>query len=460
MAQKIINETVIQNCLSENSVENPDKISDILEKAKLLQGLTIADVAALTAIKSPKLVQKLYDTAKYVKEMIYGKRVVIFAPLYVSNLCANDCTYCAFRSTNKGLVRRKLSQAEIALEVKNLIDDGHKRLLLVAGEAMSQDNMQYIADAMATIYKTTSGGNSIRRVNVNIAPLSLDDYKLLKQAQIGTYQLFQETYNRETYAQVHISGKKADYDWRVGCMDRAMQAGIDDVGIGILFGLADWRFEILALLQHSQHLEQHYGAGPHTISVPRLEPAFGSELSMNSPQAVADEDFYKIIAILRLAVPYTGIILSTRESPATRREALALGVSQISAGSRTNPGGYTDSEEHAEQFSLGDHRSLDAVVADVCSLGYMPSFCTGCYRSGRTGEHFMELAKPGTIKNMCGLNALITFKEYLNDYASPETRKIGEQLIQMEMSNTDNKQRELAEKFIKRVEVGERDLYV
>lgn len=460
MSQNFINEQIIQDKLLEHSLENHTLIDEILDKAKLLKGLNVEDVAVLTAIKSPELMHRLFDTAKHIKEIIYGKRLVIFAPLYISNICANNCLYCAFRAPNKDLVRRKLSQAEIAAEATSLINDGHKRVLLVAGENVSKENMQYVAEAIETIYKTTSCNGAIRRINANIAPLSVEDFKILQQTKIGTYQLFQETYHHKTYSEVHISGKKADYDWRIEGMDRAMQAGIDDVGIGVLFGLADWKFEILALLQHAQHLEKCYGVGPHTISVPRLEPAFGSELSTHAPHAVSDEDFYKIIAILRLAVPYTGIILSTRESPAIRREALALGVSQISAGSKTNPGGYTDNEAHAEQFSLGDHRTLDEVIQAVCSLGYIPSFCTGCYRSGRTGEHFMELAKPGTIKNMCGLNALITFTEYLIDYASVKTKTLGEQLIQAELATLANDQRIVAVKYIERIKVGERDVFI
>jgi 2-iminoacetate synthase len=460
MTKQIINEKAIQNCLLENSGEEKSSAYNILEKAKSLEGLSVEEAAVLLSIKDPALIQKLYDTAKHIKDIIYGKRLVLFAPLYISNLCSNNCLYCAFRSENKELVRRSLSQEEIIAEAKGLIDEGHKRVLLVGGEDDSQGNIKYILDSIETVYKTKSARGAVRRINVNFAPLSIDGFKELKQAQIGTYQLFQETYHRGIYSKVHMGGKKADYPWRLEGMDRAMQAGIDDVGIGVLFGLADWRFEVLALLQHAQSLEKHYGVGPHTISVPRLEPAIGSELSVRSPNAVSDEDFYKIIAVLRLAVPYTGIILSTRESPEIRRKALALGVSQISAGSRTNPGGYTDSEKNAEQFSLGDHRSLDEVVCDVCSQGYIPSFCTGCYRLGRTGEHFMKLAKPGSIKNMCEINGLTTFKEYLSDYATPETAKAGKQLIQKELSAISKDQKSLAEKLIAQVDAGERDVFV
>lgn len=460
MTVKIINESFIQQCLLENDRENSALIRDILEKATLMQGLNVKEVAALTAIHSPELLQALFDTAKKIKETIYGKRLVVFAPLYVSNLCSNNCVYCAFRSDNQGLVRRALSLEEIAEETKCLIDEGHKRVLLVAGEAYPKGGLSYINKAVETIYATKSGRGEIRRVNVNIAPLTVEEFKILKTAEIGTYQLFQETYHRETYANVHLSGKKSDYDFRVECMDRAMQAGIDDVGIGVLFGLADWRFEILALLQHAEYLEKTYGVGPHTISVPRLEPAGDSEVASHPPKAVSDEDFYKIIAILRLAVPYTGIILSTRETPETRREALALGVSQISAGSRTNPGGYAEGNMDAEQFSLGDHRSLDDVIRDVASMGYVPSFCTGCYRLGRTGEHFMELAKPGAIKKMCEPNGVVTFKEYLDDYASDETKKIGEALIESELEKMPKEQKSLTQSMMKKIKSGERDVFV
>jgi 2-iminoacetate synthase len=300
-------------------------------------------------------------------------------------------------------------------------------------------------------------------VNANVAPLSLDEFRSLKATGIGTYQLFQETYHRATYQGVHLAGKKKDYDWRVTAMDRAMEAKIDDVGVGILFGLADWRFEILALMQHIRHLEQKFGVGPHTISVPRLEPAIGSEIASSPPHAVNDVDFRKIVAILRLAVPYTGIIMSTRETPNIRRESFALGVSQISAGSRTNPGGYAESEANPadeSQFQLGDHRGLDEVVRDVASMGYVPSFCTGCYRLGRTGADFMDLAKPGAIKLHCDPNALSTFTEYLEDYASPETRAVGEALVGSTLENMEERQREISEKLVRNVKGGKRDVLV
>jgi 2-iminoacetate synthase len=312
-----------------------------------------------------------------------------------------------------------------------------------------------------TIYKTKSGRGEIRRVNVNIAPLSEEEFRQLKDTGIGTYQLFQETYHRETYGKMHVGGRKKDYDWRVTAMNRAMAAGINDVGIGVLFGLCDWRFEILAMMQHIRHLERKFGVGPHTISVPRLEPAVGSDLAAHPPKPVDDVDFRKIVAILRLAVPYTGIIMSTRETPNLRRESFALGVSQISGGSRTNPGGYsTDEKDDESQFLVGDHRPLDEVIRDVASLGYIPSFCTACYRLGRTGQDFMDLAKPGEIKYRCDPNALSTFMEYLLDYASPPTREVGEKLVRSVLKGMDAKQRATSSRLIEQVRAGKRDVYI
>ena len=404
---------------------------------------------------------ELFDTARQVKETIYGRRLVLFAPLYISNMCANECLYCAFRARNRDVKRRALTQDEIAREVGILVDQGHKRLLVVAGESYPRRGFQYVLDSIATVYGVTRGRGEIRRLNANVAPLTVDEFRELKAAKIGTYQVFQETYHRETYKKMHVAGVKADYDWRVSAMDRAMEAGIDDVGIGVLFGLADWRFEILALMEHSRHLEARFGVGPHTISVPRLEPATGSDVSVAPPNPVSDDDFRRIVAILRLAVPYTGIIMSTRETPNLRRETFALGVSQISAGSRTNPGGYSedDTELDAAQFSLGDHRPLDEVIRDVASLGYIPSFCTACYRLGRTGRDFMDLAKPGDIKTHCDPNALSTFLEYLLDYASPETRAVGEKAIGDILSTMSEPVRNQSERLMSKVREGQRDVF-
>jgi 2-iminoacetate synthase len=398
-----------------------------------------------------------------VKNEIYGNRLVLFAPLYISNFCANECTYCAFRAKNTGLVRRALTQDEIAQETRILINQGHKRLLLVAGESYPKaEGFDYILKSIATIYQTRCGNGEIRRVNVNIAPLTVAGFQQLKEARIGTYQLFQETYHRETYAAVHPAGLKRDYDWRVTALDRAMEAGINDVGIGVLFGLYNWKFEVLGMLQHIRHLEQTFGVGPHTISVPRMEPATGSDLATRPPHAVSDADFKKIVAILRLAVPYTGIIMSTRENPRTRRATFELGVSQISAGSRCNPGGYSQGGDttNTQQFQLGDPRSLDAVVRDVASLGYTPSFCTACYRLGRTGADFMDLAKPGLIKQHCAPNALSSCQEYLLDYASPATRRVGEQLIRHELTVMEDSLQKVGKRLVDEVKANKRDVYV
>lgn len=461
LSKPIIDEEAIESTLAHHSDKGAGRVREVLDKARELKGLDLEEVATLTTISDPELLGELFSAAHYVKEEIYGKRLVLFAPLYISNLCANECLYCAFRKTNKSLRRRALTQDEIAHEVRILVEQGHKRVLLVAGESYPVEGFPYVLKSIETVYNTRSGNGEIRRVNVNVAPLSLDEFRELKAANIGTYQLFQETYHRDTYLKVHLDGKKRDYDWRITAMDRAMEAGIDDVGIGMLFGLFDYRFEILALMQHIRHLEERFGVGPHTISVPRLEPALNSDISSHPPHPVSDVDFRKIVAILRLAVPYTGIIMSTRETPNIRRETFALGVSQISAGSRTNPGGYAEDEkfDHS-QFSLGDHRPLDEVIRDVASLGYIPSFCTACYRLGRTGRDFMDLAKPGKIKDHCDVNALSTFMEYLCDYGNEETRAVGEECIRRSLANMTEERRNTAEILIEQVKTGRRDCFV
>ncbi len=452
----------IESILENARVYQSKRVRDALAKAWELKGLDAAEIAVLMEVDDPVLLEEIFDTARHVKDEIYGKRLVLFAPLYISNLCQNECSYCAFRVRNTELTRKVLTQDEIAAEVKILIDQGHKRLLLVAGESYPREGFNYILRAIDTIYQTRSGRGEIRRVNVNIAPLTLEQFRDLKAAKIGTYQLFQETYHRETYAKVHVSGAKRDYDWRITAFDRAMEADIDDVGIGVLFGLYDWKFEMLAMHQHIRHLEKEFGVGPHTISVPRIEPAVGSTLARRPPHAVSDLDFKKIVAILRLAVPYTGIIMSTRENAETRRATFALGVSQISAGSRTNPGGYRDTVNghDAEQFQLGDHRSLDEVVRDVAALGYTPSFCTACYRLGRTGADFMDLAKPGLIKEHCAPNALSTWTEYLLDYASSETRQVGEPILERTMKSMEVPVERVARELVTRVRANERDVFV
>lgn len=456
-----INELEIAQILEINQNPRAAKVTAVLEKAKEMKGLELEDVAVLSNIVDPMQLFELFEVANHIKEKIYGKRLVIFAPLYISNLCANECSYCAFRAKNKSIVRRALTQDEIKKETEILIKQGHKRLLVVAGESYPKQGFQYVIDSIASVYETKVGNGEIRRVNVNIAPLDLPEFKLLKEAKIGTFQLFQETYHRETYSKVHTGGKKKDYNYRITALHRAMEAGIDDVGIGVLFGLADFRFELLAMMQHIRELERAFGVGPHTISVPRLEPAIGSDVASHPPFAVSDLDFRKIVAILRLAVPYTGIIMSTRETAHMRRDTFALGVSQISAGSRTNPGGYADSqhEDDGSQFCLGDHRPLDEVVRDVAEMGYIPSFCTGCYRLGRTGQDFMDRAKPGDIKNHCNPNAVSTFQEYLMDYASYETRLIGEGLIEDVVNSMSGIARERAIMLLEKVKKGQHDMY-
>ena len=459
-APQFIDEGAIVDTLQAHRQTDSGAVRAVLAKARELHGLEAADVAVLMNVSDPELIGELFQAAAHVKDTIYGRRLVLFAPLYVSNLCGNECTYCAFRARNTELKRRALSQEEIANEVRILIDQGHKRILLVAGESYPRQGFSYVLDSIDTIYSVKHGKGEVRRVNANVAPLTLDEFRALHERKIGTYQLFQETYHRETYARFHVGGKKKDYDWRVTAMDRAMEAGINDVGIGVLFGLFDWRFELLALMQHIRHLEARFGVGPHTISVPRMEPATGSDVAAHPPHPVSDVDFRKIVAILRLAVPYTGIIMSTRESADIRRETFALGVSQISAGSRTNPGGYADDERlDSSQFCLGDHRGLDEVVRDVAGLGYIPSFCTGCYRLGRTGADFMDLAKPGDIKQHCDPNGLSTFLEYLIDYASPETRAVGERCIAEALAGMEAWPRKRSEQLMARVQGGERDVY-
>jgi len=444
-----------------SAVRDDGKIRDVLQKARELQGLNMAEVATLCHITTPEQSEELFETARSVKEQIYGHRMVLFAPLYISNVCGNECTYCAFRASNKDLPRTALDMAGIRNDTAELIRQGHKRLLMVAGEGYSAANggFQYILDAIAAVYDVTDATGNIRRLNVNLAPLEVEEFRLLNEAGIGTYQLFQETYHRETYAAVHLKGKKRDFDWRISGLDRAMQGQVEDVGMGVLFGLHDWRFELLSLMQHIHHLEESFGVGCHTISVPRIEPADHSEMSLAPPAPVSDTDFKKIIAILRLAVPYTGLILSTRESAAIRRECYALGVSQISAGSRTNPGGYSDGDSAAGQFQLGDHRSLEEIVQELAVMGFIPSFCTACYRLGRTGQDFMDLAKPGLIKLKCDPNAVTTFQEYLIDYASESARCAGEKSIDLELCGMSDKARKASERMLTKIRAGKRDVF-
>jgi len=458
----------IATVLERRAAEDKGHVRAVLAKARELKGLDLDDVTALAALDDPDLTAELFAAAKFVKEEIYGRRMVFFAPMYITNHCANECLYCAFRRSNDGLVRHTLKRDEIIRETEILVAQGHKRVLMVAGESYP-GGLPFVLDAIAAIYSVGGEAGGIRRVNANLAPLSVTDFRELKGAGIGTYQLFQETYQRDVYAAVHTSGRKADFDWRASALDRAMEAGIDDVGMGVLFGLADWRFEMLALMQHIAHLEERFGVGCHTISVPRIEPASGAEMASHPPSPLGDADFKKLVAILRLAVPYTGLIMSTRESAEMRRDTYALGVSQISAGSRTNPGGYAADEQNhgyaaeeqfdASQFQLGDHRSLEEVITDIAAMGYIPSFCTACYRVGRTGEDFMALAKVGAIKEKCAPNAVGTFLEYLIDTASPETAEAGERSIAEEVAGMAAKEQRVAKRMLDQVRAGKRDVF-
>jgi 2-iminoacetate synthase len=443
--------------------KRPDsaQVRDVLAKAREARGLTRGEVSVLFGISDPELLAELFAAARAVKDRIYGKRLVLFAPLYISNLCENECVYCAFRARNKAIRRRALTCGEIAKETLALVCQGHKRVLVVAGESYPRSGLDYVLEAIDAVYSVCCGPGEIRRVNVNIAPLSVEEFRRLKEHRIGTYQMFQETYHRPTYEKMHIAGRKRDFDWRLGTMDRALSAGVNDVGIGVLFGLFDWRYEVLAMLQQIERLERRHGVGPHTISVPRLEPATGSDVSIRPPCPVSDVDFRMIVAILRLAVPYTGIIMSTRETAKVRRETFALGVSQISAGSRTNPGGYSSEDASEAQFSLGDHRPLDEVIRDIAALGYIPSFCTACYRLGRTGRDFMDLARPGDIRAHCDPNALGTFLEYLLDYASPGTRLVGEAAIAARLDEFEAGDQARAVRIIlEEIRGGRRDVFV
>ncbi len=466
-----INDEQIWKDLEEGKKASKDEIKAIIEKARKSERATAlapTEVAALLQTDDPELLEMMFAAAKEVKEKIYGKRLVLFAPLYISSHCINNCVYCGYRRDNQ-FKRSKLTMEEVVEEVKALEEMGHKRLALEAGEHPLECPIEYVLDTIKTIYSVKLKNGSIRRVNVNIAATTVEDYAKLKEVGIGTYILFQETYHRETYKKMHPSGPKADYDWHTTAMDRAMQGGIDDVGIGALFGLYDHKFEVMGLIYHALHLEEKFGVGPHTISVPRMREAGGVNLE-TFPHLVSDEDFAKLIAVLRLSVPYTGMILSTREKPEYRDRLIKYGISQISAGSCTGVGGYVDrikSEEANEkvererpQFEVEDTRSVGEILRNVCSQGYLPSYCTACYRQGRTGDRFMSLAKTGEIQNVCQPNAILTFKEYLLDYASPETREVGERTIKEHLNEIKSPQiRKLTEERLKLLEEGERDLY-
>lgn len=449
--------------LIEGNQPDASQVNVILNKALKLKGLDLNDVATLLRVEDPTVIHQIMETAHTVKEEIYGKRLVLFAPVYTGNVCVNNCTYCSFRRDNKLIKRKVLSMEEIAEETRTLLREGHKRVLLICGES-NRNNTDYMVDAIRTTYgvRENNGRDYIRRINVELAPMEVDDFKRLKAEKIGTYVCFQETYDPILYRNFHPADtKKGDYEYRLTVMDRAMEGGISDIGIGALLGLIDYRFEVLAMMEHAHHLERAFGCGPHTVSVPRIEPAIGAPNADDIPNKVSDDDFKKIVAIIRIALPYTGIILSTRENDAMRNELCQYGVSQISAGSRTNPGSYTHEEENTgSQFSLGDHRTVDEVISSVIDGGYIPSFCTGCYRQGRVGQDFMDLAKPGLIKQYCMPNALFTFREYLEDFASAETKAKGLDLIHKLVGEVDNAN--LKTKISGNLELihkGQRDIY-
>lgn len=440
--------------------KQPEAVNSILEKAAERKGLGHHEAAVLLACQDPETQRRIRELAAQIKLDYYGRRIVMFAPLYLSNYCINSCVYCPYHIQNKHIPRKKLTQAEIEREVIALQDMGHKRLAIEAGEDPKNNPLEYILESIGTIYGIHHRNGAIRRVNVNIAATTVDDYRKLRDAQIGTYILFQETYHRKSYETLHPRGPKHDYSWHTEAMDRAMQGGIDDVGLGVLFGLETYMYEFASLLMHAEHLEAVFGVGPHTISVPRIKPA--DDINPDSfAHGVNDETFAQICACIRLAVPYTGMIISTRESEAVRAKALECGVSQISGASRTSVGGYAEEEkeeENSRQFEVSDQRSLDEVVQWLMKLGYVPSFCTACYREGRTGDRFMSLCKSGKIQNCCQPNALLTLKEYMEDYASPETKTLGEKLIIEELGRVPSDHvRGIAEKHLKEIAGGKRD---
>lgn len=461
-AEEFINDREILDTLVYAKEHSKDRelILSILKKAKEAKGLTHKEAAVLLECEDEELLSQMFSTARELKDRFYGNRIVMFAPLYLSNYCINGCTYCPYHAKNKHIPRKKLSQEEIRQETIALQDMGHKRLALEAGEDPKNNPIEYILESIKTIYSIKHKNGAIRRVNVNIAATSVENYKKLKDAKIGTYILFQETYHKPTYELLHPTGPKHDYAYHTEAMDRAMEAGIDDVGIGVLFGLNTYRYDFVGLLMHAEHLESLHGVGPHTISVPRVCPADDID-TKDFSNAISDDIFHKIIAIIRMAVPYTGMIISTRESVKSREKALQLGITQISGGSRTSVGGYVEEEEaeaSSAQFDISDRRSLDEVVAWLLESKYIPSFCTACYREGRTGDRFMQLVKSGQIANCCQPNALMTLKEYLEDYAKDSTKALGETLIKEELEKVTNpKVKEIAKDYLENIHSGKRD---
>lgn len=457
----INHEEILETLAYADENKNNMKLIDaIIEKAKKRKGLTHREASVLLACSDEEKNKEIYKLAEQIKKDFYGNRIVMFAPLYLSNYCVNGCTYCPYHAKNKHIMRKQLSQEEIRREVIALQDMGHKRLALEAGEDPVRNTMDYYLESIKTIYSIKHKNGAIRRVNINIAATTVDNYRLLKEAGIGTYILFQETYHKESYLELHPTGPKHDYNYHTEAMDRAMEGGIDDVGMGVLFGLNTYRYDFVGLLMHAEHLEARFGVGPHTISVPRICSADDIDAG-DFPNAISDDIFSKIVAVIRIAVPYTGMIISTRESQESREKVLELGISQISGGSRTSVGGYAETElpeDNSAQFDVSDTRTLDEVVNWLLESGYIPSFCTACYREGRTGDRFMSLVKSGQIANCCGPNALMTLKEYLEDYASEDTRIKGMKLIAKETDRIPNpKIREIAIRNLKDIAEGKRD---
>ena len=463
IAGEFICDSEIQDTLryARENCDNRELIDSILEKARAFKGISHREAALLLECDFPDVTETIFSLANEIKHRFYGNRIVMFAPLYLSNYCVNGCVYCPYHAKNKAIRRKKLTQDEIRAEVIALQDMGHKRLALEAGEHPLKNPIEYIIESIKTIYGIKHKNGAIRRVNVNIAATTVENYRRLHDAGIGTYILFQETYNKAAYEALHPTGPKSDYAWHTEAMDRAMQGGIDDVGIGVLYGLETYRYDFVGLLMHAEHLEATYGVGPHTISVPRLCKADDVDTD-DFENAVPDDVFFKIVALIRIAVPYTGMIISTRESEKSREKLLELGISQMSGGSRTSVGGYVTPEtesENSAQFDIADHRSLDEVVGWLLDLNHIPSFCTACYREGRTGDRFMTLLKNGQISNCCLPNALITLKEYLNDYASTSTRAKGEAMIKRLLADVPNERvRTKAGEYINKIDNGERIL--
>jgi len=445
----------------QNTKPTKERVREVIAKSLAKNRLSLEETAVLINATEPELIEEIKQGAKTLKEKVYGKRIVLFAPLYVGNYCTNNCKYCGFRTTNRKQVRTTLTEDQLIKEVEALEDTGQKRLILVYGEHPKY-NAEFIAKSVKTVYGVKKGNGEIRRVNINAAPMEVEDYKTVLEAGIGTYQIFQETYHKPTYKSVHLAGKKADFDYRLTGLDRAQEAGIDDVGIGALFGLYDWRFELLSLIRHVNHFEACYNVGPHTISFPRIKDA--SEYDIVDKYRVSDEDFTRLVAILRLAVPYTGLILTAREPAEIRDEIMSFGVSQIDGGTKIEMGSYSKEDQEQdldkEQFKINDNRSLGEIIEELVDKEYLPSFCTACYRTGRTGQHFMEFSVPGFIKNYCTPNAMLTMAEYLEDYATPVVKEKGYKVINKNLDEI--KDEKIAKQLLvrlNRVKGGERDLY-